>query len=188
MGEDEVGTLRGREEAPRRSDRTQGRRASGSPIQDHGRRLPCRVPQRRECGSLRCGHPEGDGSTEHGPARGTDSSSSASASISVTSSRRANDVYGDGVNVAARIEGLAPPGGVAVSAMVHDNIGNRLDLTFEDIGEQQLKNIARAGAGISSSRHYKSRAATNSCRSGQAVDCNTAVRQPQRGSRPTVYF
>ena len=55
-----------------------------------------------------------------------------------------NDVYGDGVNVAARIEGLAPPGGVAVSAMVHDNIGNRLDLTFEDIGEQQLKNIARA--------------------------------------------
>ena len=53
------------------------------------------------------------------------------------------DVYGDGVNVAARIEGLAPPGGVAVSAMVHDNIGSRLDLAFEDMGEQQLKNIAR---------------------------------------------
>ncbi len=53
------------------------------------------------------------------------------------------DVYGDGVNIAARIEGLAPPGGVAVSAMVHDNIGSRLDLAFEDMGEQQLKNIAR---------------------------------------------
>jgi TolB-like protein/Tfp pilus assembly protein PilF len=53
------------------------------------------------------------------------------------------DVYGDGVNVAARIEGLAPPGGVAVSAMVHDNVGSRLELTFEDMGEQQLKNIAR---------------------------------------------
>ena len=53
------------------------------------------------------------------------------------------DVYGDGVNVAARIEGLAPPGGVAVSAMVHDNVGNRLDLAFEDMGEQQLKNIDR---------------------------------------------
>ena len=54
------------------------------------------------------------------------------------------DVYGDGVNVAARIERLAPPGGIAVSGMVHDNIGNRLDLAFKDIGEQQLKNIARA--------------------------------------------
>lgn len=54
-----------------------------------------------------------------------------------------SDVYGDGVNIAARIEGLAPVGGVAVSAMVHDNIGSRLDLSFQDIGEQQLKNIAR---------------------------------------------
>jgi adenylate cyclase len=51
------------------------------------------------------------------------------------------DVFGDGVNVAARIEGMAPPGGVAVSAMVRDNIGNRLDLQFEDLGEQLLKNI-----------------------------------------------
>jgi adenylate cyclase len=53
------------------------------------------------------------------------------------------DVYGDGVNVAARIEGLAPAGGVAVSAMVHDNIGSRLDLSYQDMSEQQLKNIAR---------------------------------------------
>ena len=53
------------------------------------------------------------------------------------------DVYGDGVNIAARIEGLAPPGGVAVSAMVHDNVGSRLDLAFEDMGEQHLKNIAK---------------------------------------------
>jgi adenylate cyclase len=53
------------------------------------------------------------------------------------------DVYGDGVNIATRIEALAPPGGVAISAMVHDNIGNRLDFAFEDLGDQQLKNIAR---------------------------------------------
>jgi adenylate cyclase len=54
-----------------------------------------------------------------------------------------NDIYGEGVNVAARIENVAQPGGIAVSASVHDNIGNRLDLTFEDLGEQILKNIGR---------------------------------------------
>ena len=53
------------------------------------------------------------------------------------------DVFGDGVNLAARIENLAPAGGVAVSAMVHDNIGSRLDLAFEDMGEKSLKNIQR---------------------------------------------
>ncbi len=53
------------------------------------------------------------------------------------------DVFGDGVNVASRLEGVAPPGGVAVSAVVRDQIGNRLDLRFEDMGDQELKNIAR---------------------------------------------
>ncbi|WVT76791.1 adenylate/guanylate cyclase domain-containing protein (plasmid) [Sinorhizobium chiapasense] len=53
------------------------------------------------------------------------------------------DVYGDGVNVAARIEGLAKPGGVAVSSSVHDTLGSRLGLVFEDTGEQVLKNIGR---------------------------------------------
>lgn len=53
------------------------------------------------------------------------------------------DVYGDGVNIAVRIEGLSPPGGLAVSAMVHESIGNRLDLAFEDMGDQHLKNIAK---------------------------------------------
>ena len=54
-----------------------------------------------------------------------------------------NDIYGDGVNIAARIETVAKPGGVAVSASVRDNVGNRLDLTFEDMGEHALKNIDR---------------------------------------------
>ena len=54
-----------------------------------------------------------------------------------------NDIYGDGVNVAARIESIARPGGVAVSSSVRDNVGNRLDLTFEDAGDQTLKNIDR---------------------------------------------
>src|SRR4029450_2623715 len=52
-----------------------------------------------------------------------------------------DDIFGDGVNVAARLESVAKPGGVAVSQSVRDNVGNRLDLEFEDIGEQQLKNI-----------------------------------------------
>ena len=53
------------------------------------------------------------------------------------------DIYGDGVNVAARLEGIAEPGGIVVSGAVRDNVGNRLDLRFEDIGEQRLKNIDR---------------------------------------------
>jgi adenylate cyclase len=55
----------------------------------------------------------------------------------------AEDIYGDGVNVAARLESIAKPGGIAVSAAVRDNVGNRLDLRFEDMGEQMLKNIDR---------------------------------------------
>src|SRR5262249_35455203 len=53
------------------------------------------------------------------------------------------DIFGDGVNVAARLEGLAEPGGICVSARVQEDAAGKLDLVFEDIGEQQLKNIAR---------------------------------------------
>src|SRR5947209_8595258 len=53
------------------------------------------------------------------------------------------DIHGDGVNVAARLEALAEPGGVCVSGTVRDHIGDRLDITFDDMGEQSLKNIAR---------------------------------------------
>ncbi len=54
-----------------------------------------------------------------------------------------DDIFGDGVNVAARLEGIAKPGGIAVSGTVRDHIGNKLDLAFEDLGEQSLKNIER---------------------------------------------
>src|SRR6266513_3062331 len=53
------------------------------------------------------------------------------------------DIFGDGVNVAARLESIAAPGGVTISGPAHDHIGNRLDLVFEDMGEQTLKNIER---------------------------------------------
>jgi TolB-like protein/class 3 adenylate cyclase/Flp pilus assembly protein TadD len=53
------------------------------------------------------------------------------------------DIFGDGVNVAARLEGLAEPGGICVSRMVRDEIRDKLDFAFDDMGEQSLKNIAR---------------------------------------------
>ena len=93
------------------------------------------------------------------------------------------DIFGDGVNVAARLEALAEPGGICVSARVQEDAAGKLDLAFEDIGEQQLKNIARpvrvyrvvperllgdaaAGSGPAAPR--------------QAVDRGTALRQYER--------
>ena len=54
-----------------------------------------------------------------------------------------DDIHGDGVNVAARLEAAAEPGGVCVSGIVHDQVQGRIDLSFEDTGEQTLKNIVR---------------------------------------------
>jgi class 3 adenylate cyclase len=53
------------------------------------------------------------------------------------------DIFGDGVNIAARLEALAMPGGVFVSNTVYDHVRDRLPFTFDDLGEQQVKNIAR---------------------------------------------
>ena len=54
-----------------------------------------------------------------------------------------DDLYGDGVNIAARLEGIAEPGGICVSGIVHDQVQSRVDCAFEDLGEQQVKNITR---------------------------------------------
>jgi class 3 adenylate cyclase len=51
-----------------------------------------------------------------------------------------HDIFGDGVNVAARLEGLAEPGGICVSRVVRDQVRDKLDFAFEDLGEQQVKN------------------------------------------------
>ena len=53
------------------------------------------------------------------------------------------DIYGDGVNIAARLEALAEPGGICVSRVVRDQVRDKLDFSFADMGEQQVKNIAR---------------------------------------------
>src|SRR5215468_6424968 len=54
-----------------------------------------------------------------------------------------DDIYGDGVNVAARLEALADPGGIMVSRVVYDQVCDKLSFSFEDMGEQSVKNIAR---------------------------------------------
>jgi adenylate cyclase len=54
-----------------------------------------------------------------------------------------NDIYGDGVNIAARLEALAEPGGICVSRIVRDQVRDKLDFSFADMGDQQVKNITR---------------------------------------------
>ena len=54
-----------------------------------------------------------------------------------------HDIFGDGVNVAARLEALAKPGGIYISRVVRDQVRDRIEVTFDDLGEQQVKNIAR---------------------------------------------
>src|SRR5215469_5149273 len=73
------------------------------------------------------------------------------------------DIFGDGVNVAARLEGLAEPGGICVSARVREDAAGKIELAFRDLGEQQLKNIERpvrafaVGAAVSPMRHGRRR-------------------------------
>ncbi len=50
-------------------------------------------------------------------------------------------VYGDGVNIAARLEGLAEPGRICVSSTVHEQVRNKLELVYDDLGDQTIKNI-----------------------------------------------
>ena len=77
-----------------------------------------------------------------------------------------DDLYGDGVNIAARIEALADAGGVFVSNTVHDQVRDRLPFAFEDLGEQQVKNIARPV------RVYRVRAALNPAATAPALSRN----------------
>jgi adenylate cyclase len=87
-----------------------------------------------------------------------------------------DDIYGDGVNIAARVEALADPGGICVSRVVHDQVRDKLDLAFEDIGEQQVKNIARPVRLNGPASLDKGTAGI----AGQAVNRSVALRQSER--------
>src|SRR5262245_9689435 len=84
------------------------------------------------------------------------------------------DIYGDGVNIAARIEAFAEPGGICVTATVHHNVKAKLDLEFDDLGEQQFKNIAEPV------RVFRARVP------GAAIPPSRAVEPPQRPDKPTI--
>ncbi len=84
------------------------------------------------------------------------------------------DIYGDGVNVAARLEGLADPDGIALSQVVHDQVNGKVDARFEDTGEQTLKNIAKPV------RVYRVRLG------GPAVEAGFETTAPARADTPSI--
>src|SRR5580700_11320129 len=85
------------------------------------------------------------------------------------------DIYGDGVNVAARLEALAEPGGICVNRVVRDQVRDKLDFAFEDAGEQRVKNIARP------LRVYH-------VRSGQLADEEMSAVQPRSRCRTSPHW
>ena len=85
------------------------------------------------------------------------------------------DLYGDGVNVAARLEGLAEPGGVCLSQQAYDQVETKLELAVEDLGPQQVKNIARPV------RAYLVRPAERS-----AIEARSALDSAPASSNPSI--
>ena len=84
-----------------------------------------------------------------------------------------DDIFGDGVNVAARLEGQAPHGGILVSDVVHAQVSGKVGVTFADAGEIKLKNIDAAGPGVAVGRRQ------------DRADRKTRIRVPPAARQPT---
>jgi class 3 adenylate cyclase len=91
-----------------------------------------------------------------------------------------HDIFGDGVNVAARLEGLAEPGGICISRVVRDQIRDKLPYPFEDRGEQSVKNIARPV------RVYALRPEAVAALPAPAVPPTTSISQPPVAPRLSI--
>jgi class 3 adenylate cyclase len=89
---------------------------------------------------------------------------------------KGDDLLGDGVNVAARLESLAQPGGILISSSVYDQITGKLDLGFQDIGEQALKNISRPIRAFRVSGGGRTVRAELASRASPTISQNRAVR------------
>ena len=100
-----------------------------------------------------------------------------------------SDIYGDGVNIAARLEALAEPGAICVSAKVRDEFRGKEDLSFEDMGEISLKNIAKPVHVFRlAGRRFADTPRTPVATSRKAVGRHPAVHQFERRSGAAVFL
>jgi adenylate cyclase len=91
-----------------------------------------------------------------------------------------HDIFGDGVNVAARLEALAEPGGICVSRVVRDQVRDKLDFAFQDLGEQSVKNIARPV------RVYALRSEGTACLRTPSVSSSVSASPPLAAPRLSI--
>ena len=108
-----------------------------------------------------------------------------------------HDIFGDGVNVAARLEALAEPGGICLSRMVRDNVRDKLDFAFEDMGEKSVKKHCPATAGLCGAPQTCHRSGDSNgaarCitlparRCATSVDRCSALHEPQRRSGAAIF-
>ena len=143
MGSDEEGTLASIKACRREIIDPKLSEHRGRIVKTTGRRRSRRVCERGRRNSLRHGNPTLNGSSTIRMFPRTVASNFALASTSATSSVDEGDIYGDGVNIAARIEALAQPGTICLSENAYRQVTGKLALEISDMGEQQLKNIAQ---------------------------------------------
>ena len=102
-----------------------------------------------------------------------------------------DDIFGDGVNVAARLESISDPGGICISDVVHQQVNGRLDADFVDQGEQSLKNIVRPvrvyRLKLTSEGRVRA-AASNPCAARQAFHRCPRLHQHERRPRAGIFF